>query len=403
MNVFVINCGSSSLKYRLIAMPEEKEIIAGEAQRIGPKTEEPSRIVHNSGGHVDTFFVNMTNHAQAFTEVMKIIEEHQKIIPDAFGHRLVHGGSALNKDVLLNSDILAKLDETVEYAPIHNPPSIALIKACIARYPNSPQVIVLDTAFHTTLPLYAKDYAIPVWLSKKLNIKKFGFHGISHHFVAEEAAKYLGIPISRLNAVSCHLGSGGASLCAVVKGQSIDNTMGFTPLQGLVMSTRCGDVDPAVTLNLIACFEGDYKAVQSTLNKNSGILGMTGTSADIRDILAKSVLTEGYSSPYFITSHIYTWRLKKYLGAYLTIAHPVHAIIFTDTIGETVPYIRKEVCSEMDIFGVHVDDKKNSYIENYPSDISESWSPVRILVVKTNEELAIARNTYKLIKNNSGD
>jgi len=403
MNIFVINCGSSSLKYRLIAMPEEKEIIAGEAQRIGPKTAEPSRIVHNSDGHTDTFFVKMTDHVQAFTEVMKIIEGNSKIVPDAFGHRLVHGGSILNKDVLLNSDILVKLDETVDFAPIHNPPSIALIKACTARYPDIPQVIVLDTAFHTTIPSYASNYAIPVWLSKKLKIKKFGFHGISHHFVAEEAAKYLGIPISHLNAVSCHLGSGGASLCAIMKGQSVDNTMGFTPLQGLVMSTRCGDMDPAITLRLIACSEGDYKTVQSTLNRNSGILGMTGTSADIRDILAKSIHTEDDSSPFFVTSQVYTWRLKKYLGAYLTIAHPIHAIIFTDTIGETVPYIRKKVCSKMDIFGVCVDDKKNSHIDNYPADISESWSPIRILVVRTNEELAIARNTFKLIINNSGD
>ena len=394
MNILVLNCGSSSLKYRLISMPEEVELAAGEAQRIGPKTAEPARIVHKRDKRESIHIVPMGSHAGAFDEIMKLLAKDAASIPDAVGHRVVHGGALFSQPTVITRKVIEDLVSIQGLAPLHNPPATKLIEACQARYPQLPQVAVFDTAFHSTIPEYARTYALPKSLRDDLGIRKYGFHGTSHQYVVEESARWLGRSLDSFNAVSCHLGSGGASLCAVVNGKSVDNTMGYCPLQGLVMSTRCGDLDPAVTLKLMIEAEGSTEAVETMLNKSSGVLGLSGMSGDIRDVLSAVSKTKKQSKRMNRTAQIYLWRIRKYLGAYLAVVGRPDAIIFTDTIGETVPLVRWSVCVDMDFFGVKIDEKRNAEVKGMPADVAADSSDVRILVVQTNEELAIARRSY---------
>jgi len=235
-----------------------------------------------------------------------------------------------------------------------------------------------------------------------MGFRKYGFHGTSHRFVAGEAARFLSKPLDRLNAVSCHLGSGGASLCAIVGGQSVDNTMGYSPLQGLVMSTRCGDIDPAVVLRLMAQTSGDAEAVGTLLNKRSGVLGLSVSSADIRDVLTDLSDGNGPSDQALLTAQVYLWRIRKYLGAYLAVVGRADAVIFTDTIGETVPAVRWSVCADMEAFGLRLDPERNERADVLPVDIAADDSPTRILVIRTNEELAIARQCYEMLADGPG-
>jgi acetate kinase len=257
--------------------------------------------------------------------------------------------------------------------------------------------VVFDTAYHSTLSPAARTYALPADIARAGGYRKYGFHGTSHEYVAQEAAKFLGIPMSKLRAVSCHLGSGGASLCAIVNGKSVDNTMGYSPLQGLVMSTRSGDLDPAIALSMVARAHGDSQAVESTLNRKSGLLGLTGVSADIRDLLAGGETTQG--EPLSRAAQVYLWRIRKYLGAYLFLTERPHCIIFTDTIGEKMPYVRWAVTAGLDKLGVVMDPLKNAEASQLPVDLAAAHSRVRILAIATNEEVAIARASYALLAN----
>ncbi|MDX9702867.1 MAG: acetate/propionate family kinase [Candidatus Auribacterota bacterium] len=394
MNILVFNCGSSSLKYKLIAMPSEIVIAGGEAQRVGPKTAEPSKIFHRIDGNEYVHVVEMPDHFTAFKEVMKLLTSDPRLIPHAVGHRVVHGATLFNQPTCISLEVLEQLKSIEHLAPLHNPPAMRLMEACTELYPELPQVAVFDTAYHATIPDYASTYAISSGIADEMGIRKYGFHGTSHQFVVEEAAAFLKKDIDSFNAVSCHLGSGGASLCAVKNGKSVDNTMGFSPLQGLVMSTRCGDLDSAVALKLIGRYLGDTDSVEKLLNKQSGVLGMSGVSADIRDIFNVSKnYTDSTSKP-DLTAQVYLWRIRKYLGSYLTVVENADAIIFTDTIGETVPLVRWAVCTNMEYFGVEIDTDKNSNVKSYPVDVATPNSRVRILVILTNEELAISRRTY---------
>jgi acetate kinase len=397
VNILVFNCGSSSLKYRLIAMPGERELAGGEAQRVGPPTAEPARIVHRSGGAEEKIFVDMPSHAAAFGEVMKLLGPSGDLRPDAVGHRMVHGGSRFRAHALVGDDTLPALEEINELAPLHNPPQTALVAECRRRFPELPQVLVFDTAYHATIPARARTYALPADLSASLGLYKHGFHGTSHAYVVSEAARFLGRRLEAFNAVSCHLGSGGASLCAVAGGRSIDNTMGYSPLQGLVMSTRCGDLDPALTLRLLARPGGGLAAVEGLLNRQSGVLGMSGSSADIRDVLAARTRTGEADSRAETAAQVYLWRLRKYLGAYLAVVGSADAVIFTDTIGETVPQVRLAACAGMEAFGLEIDPEKNANVKAYPADVATDGSLVRILVILTNEELAIARSVHGML------
>ena len=398
MNILVLNCGSSSLKYRLISMPGETELAGGEAQRVGPPTAKPSRIIHRaSGQEAQTLIVPMRNHAIAFEHVMRLLEQSTGRIPDAVGHRIVHDGGLFRAHTVLNDETTAKLETVNDMAPLHNPPAVNLAKACRKLYPDLPQVAVFDTVFHATIPDYAYTYAIPGWMTHDLGIRKYGFHGISHQYVATEAARLLQRPLSTLNAVSCHLGSGGASLCAIVNGKSVDNTMGYSPLQGLIMSTRCGDLDPAITLRLMALSDGDYQSVEKLLNEKSGVLGLSGKSADIRDALAVASQIDSDAARPKLAAQIYLWRLRKYLGAYLATVGKADAVIFTDTVGETVPSVRWAMCTNMEDFGLMLDVDRNNNASQLPMDISTAASPIRVFAIATNEELSIARSTFSLL------
>ncbi len=397
MRILVLNCGSSSLKYRLIEMPSERELAGGEAQRVGPPTAEPPRIIHRAEGGEREVRVAMPDHAEAFRQVMKLLGGSPAALPEALGHRLVHGGELFETESVVGRGDLERLSLVEGLAPIHNPPTIALIRACAEIYPELPQVIVPDTAFHAGIPDYARDYALPRELAATLGLRKYGFHGISHEFVVGEAARRLGVPLSRFNAVSCHLGSGGASLCAVRGGRSVDNTMGYSPLQGLVMSTRCGDLGPAATLRLIDHSGGDSRQVERLLNRQSGVLGLSRISADIRDVLKALETGDPRDRSLEAAAQVYLWRLRKYLGAYLLSVGPCHAVIFTDTIGESVPLVRGTTCAAMEDFGVKLDPRLNLDPGPLPADIAADDSAVRVLVVATNEELAIARKTCQAL------
>jgi acetate kinase len=260
--------------------------------------------------------------------------------------------------------------------------------------------VVFDTAFHSTIPPAARTYALPAKLARKYGYRKYGFHGTSHQYVAQEAAKFLGIPMAELRAVSCHLGSGGASLCAIVNGKSVDNTMGYSPLQGLVMSTRSGDLDPAIALGLVARAQGDSRAVESMLNRRSGLLGLSGVSADIRDLCATGDGAQDETMGR--AAQVYLWRIRKYLGAYLLVTERPHCIIFTDTIGEKMPAVRWAVTAGLEALGVVLDPLKNAAGLPLPVDLAAAASRVRILAIATNEEVAIARASFALLANAEG-
>ncbi len=399
MNILVLNCGSSSLKYRLLDAQSEIELLSGEAQRIGPPTAEPSRVVHRQHGNEIVRVVPMHNHAEAFEVVMALVAETSSAAIDAIAHRVAHGGSAYRQPALIDGPFSANLDELSELAPLHNPPAIELIRACQRLYSQLPQVAVFDTTYHVTIPEYAYTYALPRELREEHGIRKFGFHGTSHQFVMAEAASFLGLDPSRFNAVSCHLGSGGASLCAIKNGRSLDNTMGYSPLQGLIMSTRCGDLDPAIAMQLLARANGDWEKVDRLLNRGSGVLGLSGVSGDIRDVIRQEHPGDG-PAPLAATARIYVWRLKKYLGAYLSIVKDAQAVIFTDTIGEEVPEVREALCAGMGAFGIRIDRKANRTVTSFPADVASRDSEVRLLVVRTNEERAITRAAYRRLRGN---
>lgn len=394
MNILVFNCGSSSLKYRLISMPGEEQLSGGEAQRIGPPTAKPSCLVLHGNGQQETRVIPMGNHAEALQQVVGVLRE-MDAMPDVIGHRLVNGGPTVSEHSWIDDAVLAELIACQDLAPIHNPPAIATIQACRDMFPGLPQVVISDTAYHRTIPEHARTYALPKSVRDEMGIRKYGYHGISHQYVVTETARLMNVPLDEFRAVSCHLGSGGASLCAVVDGRSVDNTMGYSPLQGLIMSTRCGDLDPGLTLSLLADAVGNRASVESQLNKKSGVLGLSGRSADIRDAL-ESPEGEPQSERDAMTAQVYLWRLKKYLGSYLALVGRPHAVIFTDTIGETVPPVREAVCSGMDVFGITVDSRRNASSHQLPVDVSEPDSPVRVWVVPTNEETSIARSVYQV-------
>jgi acetate kinase len=390
MKILVFNCGSSSLKYRLIQMPGEHELAGGEAQRVGPPTAAPARIYHAVGGGPQTVhYADMPDHGAAFDAVMKLLTADGMTF-DALGHRVVHGGTLFSQPTLMDEASIEKLGTLNDLAPLHNPPALNLIRRSRRAYPDLPQIAVFDTAFHSTIPDYAYTYAIPRDLSRKYGLRKYGFHGTSHEFVVEEAARMLGRPLPQFTAVSCHLGSGGASLCAVVNGRSVDNTMGYSPLQGLIMSTRCGDIDPALTLSMLAYMQGSEDSVEKVLNKQSGVLALSGFSGDIRDVLAETEKSGRVSS----TAETYLWRIHKYLGAYLAVTGRPEAVIFTDTIGENVPEVRERVCRGLEVFGLKIDSDKNRAANLLPCDVAADDSRIRIPVIRTNEELAIARRVY---------
>ena len=398
MKILVINCGSSSLKYQLIDMSNNGVLAQGLVERIGIDGILTQKVDGRDKYVVET---DLKDHQIAIDLVLKtLIDEKQGVIKSmdeisAVGHRVVHGGEKYSESVLVTDEVLESLQELIKLAPLHNPANIIGIKACQALMPNTPMVAVFDTAFHQTMPQKAFMYPVPYEYYEEDHIRRYGFHGTSHKYVSGEVAKWMNKDISDLKIITCHLGNG-VSVTAVNGGKSIDTTMGFTPLDGIIMGSRSGSIDPAIVTFLQK--EKGYSAdeVNDILNKKSGVLGVSGIGTDFRDIRAAA---EKNNERALLTMDIYGYQIKKQIGAYAAAMGGLDAVVFTAGIGEHAPEVRIRALTNMEFLGIDIDSAKNDN-QNIGDgmEISTPDSKVKLYVIPTNEELMIAEETLALIK-----
>ncbi|MCM1043616.1 MAG: acetate kinase [Corallococcus sp.] len=396
MKILVINAGSSSLKYQLIDMQDESVIAKGLCERIAI---EGSKLTHKAKGQSFEFVKPMPNHTVAIKMVLDaLVDKECGVISDmseisAVGHRVVHGAEDYSGSVMIDENVLKSCAENSELAPLHNPANIMGIKACMDVMPDTPMVAVFDTAFHATMPDYAYLYGLPYDDYKQYRIRKYGFHGTSHMYVSQEAAKYLNKDLSQTKIITCHLGNG-SSITAVQGGKSIDTTMGFTPLDGLPMGTRSGSIDGAILEYWMSKTGKSISEAVKHLNKESGMLGLSGLSSDFRDLTENDGLLNPRNK---LAVDVFAYGVKRYIGSYTAVMNGVDAIVFTAGVGENTAYVRKQAVSNLDYLGIVLDEAKN---QNCPrgqiADISADNSKVKILVIPTNEELVIARETLAL-------
>lgn len=396
MNILVINCGSSSLKYQLINSATEEVLAKGICERIGI---DGSNITYKpEGGEKEKTEAPMPTHTQAIklvldaltnekTGVIKSLSEVQ-----AVGHRVVHGGEKFTDSALLTDDAIAAIEACSELAPLHNPANLIGIRACQELMPGVPMTAVFDTAFHQTMPEEAYLYGLPYYYYTDYGVRRYGFHGTSHSFVSQRAAEFLGKPYDSLKTIVCHLGNG-SSVSAVDCGKSVDTSMGLTPLEGLVMGTRSGDIDPAIIEYIAKKEDLDIEGVMNVLNKKSGVAGLSGISSDFRDL--EDAAAEGNEAA-LRTLKVFDYRVRKYIGAYAAAMDGVDVIAFTAGVGENGPITRKGVCERLTYLGITIDDEANK-VRGKDAIISTPDSKVTVMVIATNEELAIARETAKLV------
>lgn len=397
MKILVINCGSSSLKYQVLDMTTEALLCKGLVERIGL---EGSVITHEKTG-MDKFKLEapMANHKDAIGHVLDAIADgaHGVVASmdeiGAVGHRVVHAGEKFASSVLITEAVKQALTECIELAPLHNPPNLLGIDACEQLMPNTPMVGVFDTAFHQTMPPESYIYAIPYEYYEKYRIRRYGFHGTSHKYVAERAAIMLGRNLDDLKLITCHLGNG-ASVSAIKRGKCIDTSMGFTPLEGLVMGTRSGDIDPAIVTFMREKDNLPLGEANNILNKKSGVLGISGVSSDFRDI--EEAAAEGNERAQ-LALKVFAHKVKFYIGAYIAEMNGVDAIVFTAGLGENGISMRDVICSEMGNLGIKMDLVRNR-VRGKETILSTDDSKVKILLIPTNEELMIARDTYSIVK-----
>lgn len=399
-NILVINAGSSSLKFMLFAMENEQMLAKGIVERIGLK--DPRLHYRRYDGRELREDVSVTNHREALEIVcQKLIDPEYGVLSSlrevhAIGHRVVHGGERFHDSSLINEEVKQSIRECAVLAPLHNPPNLGGIEACEYVFPGVPNVAVFDTAFHHSMSPASYLYAIPYEYYERYGIRKYGFHGTSHKYVAHATAKFLGKPLSDLKLITCHLGNG-ASITAVERGKSIDTSMGMTPLSGLVMGTRCGDIDPGVVLYLVR--QGlSADEIDHLLNKKSGLLGVAGIgSSDMRDVIhAAETGNEQAKRALWMFVH----RLVSYIGAYFTILGGAHAVVFTGGIGENSAYIRARVVAKLSCLGCYLDESVNHDAIGQPAIISTPESTLQAVVMPTNEELMIARETVRVLGGN---
>ena len=395
MNVLVINCGSSSLKYQLINSDSEEVLAKGLCERIGID----GRLVYQKEGlDKEITEAPMPTHKEAIQMVLDALVNPKtgavKSLAeiDAVGHRVVHGGEKFSDSVVITEEVIAQVEECNDLAPLHNPANIIGIRACQALMPNVPMVGVFDTAFHQTMPEKAYLYGLPYEYYEKYKVRRYGFHGTSHRFVSGELARVMGKPIEELKIVSCHLGNG-SSITAINGGKSVDTSMGFTPLDGLVMGTRCGSVDPSAVDYVEKKMGFTPDQMTEYMNKKSGFLGLSGIGSDNRDIQAAA--SEGNERA-LIVSEIFAYQIKKFIGSYAAAMNGLDAVIFTGGIGENAPEVRAAACSNLDILGIHIDAEKN-LCRGILKEISTDDSKTKVYVIPTNEELLIARDTLALV------
>ncbi len=394
MKVLVLNCGSSSIKYQFIDTNEKIALAKGLVERIGMSS---AVLSHNRyDGDGIKIVGEILDHSIAIEYVLGVmLSKNHGVIEDkndieAVGHRVVHGGETFTESVLITDEVIQVLQDNIELAPLHNPPNIKGIQAVKRVLPNTPQVAVFDTAFHTKMPHKAFLYGIPYELYKKYKIRKYGFHGTSHSYVSKKAAEILGKKIEDLRIITAHLGNG-CSMAAINKGVSVDTSMGFTPLEGLLMGTRSGDLDPWLILYIMGKEGLSLNEANTLLNKHSGLIGISGESSDMREIIA--AIKEGHKRSKYAFD-IFSYRIKKYLGSYAAAMGGLDAFVFTGGIGENSAEVRAEVCKNMEFLGIELDEERN---KNKEEIISKDSSKVPVLRIPTNEELVIALDTTKIV------
>ena len=394
--VLVINAGSSSIKYQLYQMPGPEVMAKGIVERIG---EDNSKLRHWYGDKAYSVESNIENHEKGLTLILETLASSEAgVISDiseieAVGHRVVHGGEEFTGSVIIDERVMASIEKYCDLAPLHNPANLTGIRASRSQLPNAKHVACFDTAFHTTIPEVAYIYALPYELYEKHRIRRYGFHGTSHRYVARRAAALMGKTKYAINAITCHLGNG-CSITAVKQGRSVDTSMGLTPLEGLVMGTRSGDLDPAI-LFYLAGKGYDIETLNIICNQQSGLLGISGISNDMRNLEA---LAQKGNSRAQIAIDIFCYRIKKYIGAYTAVLDTIDAIVFTGGIGENAGLVREQICAGLTSIGIEVDRAANKAALGKESDISAPDSKVKVLVIPTNEEAAIANDTYELME-----
>ncbi len=398
MNVLVINCGSSSLKFQLINAVSEEVLAKGICERIGID----GRLTYQpEGGEKEKSDKPMPTHTEAIQFVIEaLMNPETGVVKDlheigAVGHRVVHGGEKFASSVVITEEVKQAVTECNELAPLHNPANLIGIEACERLMPGTPMVAVFDTAFHQTMPEKAYMYGLPYEYYEKYKVRRYGFHGTSHSYVSKKAAELMEKPYDQLKTIVCHLGNG-SSVTAVLNGESVDTSMGLTPLEGLVMGTRSGDVDPAI-LEFLAQKEGiDIPEIMDILNKKSGVFGLSGElSSDFRDLT--DAMNAGDKKAK-IAMDVFSYRVAKYIGSYVAAMNGVDDIVFTAGIGENDDYVREQVCSYLDYLGVIFNKELNKGLRGRQVELSMPGSKVRVFVIPTNEELAIARETLALVK-----
>ena len=395
LKILVLNSGSSSIKFELFEMPSEKRQARGLLERIG---EDQSRLSYTISETKKVVEEKISDHGQGLRLIINALTDYEcgglRDISEigAVGHRVVHGGEAFSETVLIDDHVQKAIEEHIQLAPLHNPPNLLGIEVARKLLPNVPQVAVFDTAFHQTMPPHAFTYPIPYSLYEELRVRRYGFHGTSHRYVAARAAKLLNRKLEETNMITAHLGNG-ASICAIENGKSVDTSMGLTPLEGVAMGTRSGDIDPAIIPFLARVKNMPVAQVDNLLNKQSGMLGISGLSNDMRAI--EQAAKEGHQRA-ILALDIFCYRIKKYIGAYTAALGNVHALVFTAGVGENSDTVRERVCHNLDTIGFALDTNKNRGSRGTEIDIATTDSRSRILVVPTNEELMIAQDTYNI-------
>jgi len=398
MNILVLNCGSSSIKYQLINMQNCDVLVEGIAEKIG---EDISLFTYKST-RLDRKKQKMVinDHEQGLQLIIdSLLDPTYGVISsvdeiNAVGHRLVHAGEHYSDAVLITDHVIEVMTACIALAPLHNPANLAGIKAVKNNIPNVPQCGLFDTAYHQTMPAHAFLYPLPIDFYQVHKIRRYGFHGTSHKYVSLKAAEYLGKKVEDLKIISCHLGNG-ASITAIKDGKSIDTSMGFTPLEGLMMGTRCGDLDPAIPIYMQQQLGLGVEEVNTILNKKSGMLGLSLLSNDMRTIEAE--VLEKKNPKAILALEVYCYRIKKYIGAYIAAMNGLDVLIFTGGVGERMPIMRAQVCQDMDALGIEINEEENAILSNKIQVLSNGTTNVTVLKVPTNEELMIALETQRIL------
>ena len=397
MKIFVVNCGSSSIKYQLINMENESVLAKGMVERIGM---EGALLKHTpTGKYTVDLPADIPDHAVGIKMIINaLVNPEYGVIADmadidAVGHRVVHGGERFADSVLITQDVLKGIEACAEIAPLHNPPNLHGINACMEIMPTTPQVAVFDTAFHQTLPKVAYLYGLPYELYVKYGLRRYGFHGTSHKYVAQVAASMMQEHMTDLRIITCHLGNG-ASITAIKYGKSVDTSMGYTPLEGLIMGTRSGEIDPAIIPFLMEKENMTAPQIDDYLNRRSGILGISGLSSDFRDLESAANRGDERSQ---LAIDLFAYKVKKYIGGYVAAMGGVDAIVFTAGVGENSPFMRDKICNGLEYLGTRIDPERNK-VRGKAQEISVKRANVKILVIPTNEELVIARDTFNICK-----